>query len=212
MNVILIVSDTFRYDHVGANGNTDIRTPHLDDFAAQCVNFDNAYVGSFPTIPHRTDLLAGHYVYQTRGWAPLAPGEDTLATLLSREGYVNQMVVDHVQLFRPGMNFHQGFDGWQAVRGQAGEPYITDPVPVELPCAPEKIRMPEAAVRYLKNVHYRTHERDHFVAQTFSQAADWLERNYTHEKFFLYVDTFTPHEPWGPAAALHGHVRSRLRW
>jgi arylsulfatase A-like enzyme len=30
------------------------------------------------------------------------------------------------------------------------------------------------------------------------RACDWLERNYTHEKFFLYVDTFDPHEPWDP--------------
>jgi arylsulfatase A-like enzyme len=198
MNIILIVSDTFRYDHIGANGNPAIRTPHLDAFAAQSVNFDNAYVGSFPTVPHRTDLLTGHYVYQNRGWSPLPNGEATLATILGSQGYVNQMVVDHVQLFAPGMNFHQGFHGWQAIRGQAGEPYITDPVPVELPCAPEKIRMPEKALAYLKNVYYRTHERDHFVAQTFSQAADWLERNYTHENFFLYIDTFTPHEPWDP--------------
>ena len=118
MNIILIVSDTFRYDHIGVNGNPEIRTPHLDAFAAQCVNFDQAYVGSFPTVPHRTDLLTGHYVYQNRGWSPLPAGEDSLATLLGREGFVNQMVVDHVQLFAPGMNFHRGFHGWQAIRGQ----------------------------------------------------------------------------------------------
>ena len=217
MNVILIVSDTFRYDHIGVNGNPKIRTPHLDAFAAQCVNFDHAYVGSFPTVPHRTDLLTGHYVYQNRGWSPLPAGEESLATLLGRQGFVNQMVVDHVQLFAPGMNFHRGFHGWQAIRGQAGEPYITDPVPVELPCAPEKIRMPEAAVRYLKNVYYRTHERDHFVAQTFSQAADWLERNYTHDNFFLYVDTFTPHEPWDPPQHYTdmydpGYVGEKIFW
>ena len=217
MNVILIVSDTFRYDHIGVNGNPEIRTPHLDAFAAQCVNFDHAYVGSFPTVPHRTDLLTGHYVYQNRGWSPLPAGEESLATLLGRQGFVNQMVVDHVQLFAPGMNFHRGFHGWQAIRGQAGEPYVTDPVPVELPCAPEKIRMPEAAVRYLKNVYYRTHERDHFVAQTFSQAADWLERNYTHDNFFLYVDTFTPHEPWDPPQHYTdmydpGYVGEKIFW
>ena len=27
MNIILIVSDTFRYDHIGANGNPGIRHP-----------------------------------------------------------------------------------------------------------------------------------------------------------------------------------------
>ena len=28
------------------------------------------------------------------------------------------------------------------------------------------------------------------------KAAKWLERNYRREKFFLWVDTFDPHEPW----------------
>jgi arylsulfatase A-like enzyme len=29
-------------------------------------------------------------------------------------------------------------------------------------------------------------------------ACRWLERNYTHPNFFLWVDAFDPHEPWDP--------------
>ena len=47
--------------------------------------------------------------------------------------------------------------------------------------------------------HWET-ERDTFVARTMQRAADWLEANHTHEKFFLYIDTFDPHEPWDPPA------------
>src|SRR5215208_6965852 len=32
-NVVVIVADTFRGDHLGAYGNPRIRTPHLDEFA-----------------------------------------------------------------------------------------------------------------------------------------------------------------------------------
>lgn len=40
-------------------------------------------------------------------------------------------------------------------------------------------------------------EADYFAPKTMDTAADWLERNYRHP-FFLYVDTFDPHEPWDP--------------
>ncbi len=51
--------------------------------------------------------------------------------------------------------------------------------------------------QYLRNVSRRRYEEDYFPARTFSEAARWLEKNYKH-KFFLYIDTFDPHEPWDP--------------
>jgi arylsulfatase A-like enzyme len=41
-------------------------------------------------------------------------------------------------------------------------------------------------------------ESDHFAARTMAESAKWLEKNWKHDKFFLYVDTFDPHEPWDP--------------
>jgi arylsulfatase A-like enzyme len=46
-------------------------------------------------------------------------------------------------------------------------------------------------------VHWQS-EEDTFVARTMQDACRWLERNHTHDKFFLYVDAFDPHEPWDP--------------
>ena len=54
-NVIVIVSDTYRPDHIAANGHPDVYTPELDDWLARSVTFDQATVSSFPTIPMRTD-------------------------------------------------------------------------------------------------------------------------------------------------------------
>ena len=49
MNVIWIVADTFRRDHIGAYGNPTIRTPALDGLAARSVRFDGHYAAGFPT-------------------------------------------------------------------------------------------------------------------------------------------------------------------
>ena len=59
-NIILIVTDTFRYDNLGKKAARPVRTPELDRFAAErATAIEGFYMGSFPTIPHRTDLARG---------------------------------------------------------------------------------------------------------------------------------------------------------
>ena len=54
MNLIVIVADTFRWDHVsGACPNPQIQTPFIERFSKKCTIFDQFYTGSFPTLPHR---------------------------------------------------------------------------------------------------------------------------------------------------------------
>ncbi len=48
MNVVFIMNDTWRYDHVGANGNDWIRTPVLDQFARESAVFDRADIAINP--------------------------------------------------------------------------------------------------------------------------------------------------------------------
>ena len=50
MNVIWIMVDSLRPDHIGANGNPWIKTPNLDRFAAQSMVFEQAIQLSFPKI------------------------------------------------------------------------------------------------------------------------------------------------------------------
>ena len=70
-NVVVIVSDTLRRDHLGAYGNDWIRTPALDRLAPRSVVFDNHLIGSFPTMPARADLLTGRLSLTFMTWAPL---------------------------------------------------------------------------------------------------------------------------------------------
>ncbi|MFA0775964.1 MAG: hypothetical protein THHGLFOP_001490, partial [Candidatus Fervidibacter sp.] len=50
LNIVLVISDTFRRDHLSCYGNPRIRTPNLHRFAEMSVIFDRAYCGSFPTV------------------------------------------------------------------------------------------------------------------------------------------------------------------
>ena len=199
MNFIVIISDTLRRDFLGCYGNTWVQTPNIDALARESVVFDRCYTGSFPTMPMRADFMTGKYVFQNIGWAPLPPRTPTLQNVLRNNGYVTMLVTDHTQMLAPGMNYHQGFMGVEWIRGQASDTWITDPIEVKWPCAKEKLRQPENWVeRYYRNISRRRTEADWFSPQTFTKAMEWLDTNYTHERFLLYIDTFDVHEPWTP--------------
>ena len=199
MNIIVIICDTLRRDFLGYYGNDRMRTPHIDSLAAQSLIFDNAFIGSFPTIPLRAELLTGQHVFHTTGWAPLAPEQTTLQSSLQEQGYVTAMISDNIQYLNPGMNYQVGFNACQWIRGHQADRWRTSHTPVEFPCDPAKLRQPEMlVVPHLTNNRNRIHEREWHDPQTIQAAIDWLEENYLQERFFLYLDLFGIHEPWDP--------------
>ena len=173
LNVVLIVSDTFRRDHIGFYGNPKIRTPHLDSFAERAVVFDHAYPASFPTVPARADLMTGRFTFSYLGWSPLPRDEVTLAQLMTNAGYRTFGVADTPFVVRRGYGYDRGFTDYHWVRGQAYGPSRED-----------------------VTAGWRR-EADYFSPTTMRTAAEWIERNYK-DKFFLYIDTWDPHEPWRP--------------
>jgi len=198
MNFILIISDTLRRDHLGCYGNDWISTPHIDRLAEKSIVFDRAYAASFPTVPHRHDVFTGRYTFTHGAWAPLPRDEVILAEELGKAGYVSMMILDEPHIIENGYHYDRGFNGWQWIRGQESDRWQTAPARPRLPCSPQKLRNPDRLVAvHQRNIALRRCEEDTFVAQTMTQACCWLEHNYReHERFFLYVDTFDPHEPW----------------
>ena len=208
MNIIAIVSDTLRYDCLSCHGRQPygwdlehpLETPHLDAFAREAVIFDRGYQASFPTIPTRTDMFTGKLTYPHRGWTPLPEDETILAEELGKVGYQSMLICDTPHLIRDGHRFDRGFTAWHWNRGQEGDRAILADLPVSLPAPADKLRNPEQMLA----AHYRWRtanwksEADTFVARTMRDAEEWLHRNHGLDPFFLYVDTFDPHEPWDP--------------
>jgi arylsulfatase A-like enzyme len=201
VNLILVISDTFRRDHLGCYGNRRIHTPHLDRFAAEAVVFDQAFVGSFPTVPLRNDILTGRYTFTHKAWAPVGP-EPLLQEILGRHGVLTAAIADTPHPFAPAYNYQRGFHSWLQVRGQENDRYRTAPEAIRLPSDPAKLRAQGAALKqYYRNVADRRYEEDYFPAQTVRAGVRWLEENArAGQPFFLYLDTFDPHEPWDPPA------------
>ncbi|MDO8585760.1 MAG: sulfatase [Armatimonadota bacterium] len=197
MNFIVIISDTLRRDHLGCYGNDWISTPNIDRFASKSLIFDRAYSGSFATVPHRRDVMTGRFTVSYTPWAPLSPDEVVLAQTLGDAGYVSMMICDCPHILENGYHYDRGFTGFEWIRGQETDRWKTDARVREDACDPAKLRGPDTLLpTHRRNTADWRLESDRFAARTMSAACEWLELNRKQDDFFLYIDTFDPHEPW----------------
>lgn len=197
MNVILVMTDTNRYDNFSCYApDTRVRTPRLDEFARQAFVFENAYLGSFPTIPARQDLMSGNFSFTRYEWQPLPAETVTMQQVLSASGVVTQLIADNPHLVEMGFNYERGFDAWEWIRGQETDLWKTAPRRVKLPEVGNKMRTPFLVQGYLRNTAWWQKEEDRFAPRTIQAACRWLEENQDQPQFFLYLDLFDPHEPW----------------
>lgn len=89
-NILILYTDQQRHDALGANGNADIQTPHLDGLAAAGVNFDHCFVQNPVCMPSRASFMSGCYPSQlgiTHMGVPLPEDIVTLPHLLKPCGY-----------------------------------------------------------------------------------------------------------------------------
>ncbi|NOZ21680.1 MAG: sulfatase-like hydrolase/transferase [Planctomycetes bacterium] len=204
MNVILLVVDTLRYDHLGCNGNDWIRTPNLDRFAAEATVFDNSYTGSYPTIPHRTDVISGQYGAPFHEWLPLRFDKLALPQVLANAGYATQLICDTPHLINGGHNFDYPFHAWHLVRGNEVDRHWIDDRMSDLgPTQREQYVRANGTffptvLQYIRNNRTRRNEEEWPSPMLFSTVCRWLEDNKRRTNFFLWIDSFDPHEPWDP--------------
>ena len=202
MNIIVIMLDSLRQDHLGCYGNEWIETPNIDALAQESILFENAYPEGLPTIPVRTELFTGQCTLPFRPWQPLTKEDITAAELLGAYGYISALVTDTYHLFKPGMNLHRGFDVFRWIRGQEADAYRSGPADRDLKDytkpAMRGSRTERMLIQYLKNTTGRRNEHDYFPAQLISKAIEWIRDNTHQSRFFLWIDSFDPHEPWDP--------------
>ncbi|HWC16979.1 MAG TPA: sulfatase-like hydrolase/transferase, partial [Terriglobales bacterium] len=95
-NVILIISDQFRWDCIGAYGLNPLNlTPNLDAMATEGTAFLNAITNQPVCTPSRACLFTGNYTNRHGVWRnglPLPPESVTLAKLFRSAGYTANYV------------------------------------------------------------------------------------------------------------------------
>jgi len=216
VNVIVVILDSLRRDHVGAYGNTWIKTPNLDALARQSLLFTRPYPESIPTIPARRAIHTGVRTWPFRdwhpapddgfkpyGWAPVPEDQAVLAEVLSAEGINTNIVTDNLHMYRASYDFQRGFDTFDYIRGQERDQYrpmmpVSDARIDKVTVSGNVPDMREKMRQYLANTAYRKAEDDWFAPRVFTSAGEYLEQIKEAQPFFLVVDSFDPHEPWDP--------------
>ena len=206
MNVIVIVADSLRQDHLGCYGNSWIHTPHVDRLAAESLVCEHSYSENLPTGPTRTSWWTGRYGFTWREWTPLRTDDVLLPEVLWNHDVRSALVTDTYHMHKPGAGYGRGFDDVSYIRGQEYDPYVVD-IDVDLAKSPWHW-LPESGEnldgwvrhfeQYLRN-RTRVHDEETtYVAQTIRGAMNWIDRQSARDQLFLWVDCFDPHEPWDP--------------
>ncbi|MFC2123894.1 sulfatase-like hydrolase/transferase [Bacteroidota bacterium] len=96
-NIIYILADDLGYGDLGCYGQNEIRTPNIDNLAAQGMIFTQHYAGSTVCAPSRSSLMTGMHTGHTfirgnkevkpEGQWPLHTGAITIASILKKAGY-----------------------------------------------------------------------------------------------------------------------------
>jgi arylsulfatase A-like enzyme len=114
-NVLFIVVDTLRADHLPAYGYRAIQTPGLSAFEKDAVLFELAFANASWTRPSFASLLTGRYAssHGVMSKAASLPDQvETIAEAFSKAGYTTGGVVTNYNV-APFFNFQQGFDEYQ---------------------------------------------------------------------------------------------------
>lgn len=88
-NVLFVMCDQLRWDHLSCAGHPHLRTANVDALAARGVRFSQAYVQSGICGPSRMSAYTGRYVSShgaTHNRVPLSVGEVTLGWHLRESG------------------------------------------------------------------------------------------------------------------------------
>lgn len=189
-NIVLVLADDLGYGDLGCMGHPEIRTPHLDRFAAEGLRLTNCYSAGANCSPSRAGLLTGRTPYRLgiHDWIPflspmhLKAEERTIAAELRDAGYATAHAGKwHLNgMFnlpgQPQPRDH-GFDHWFSAQNNAlpshQDPYnfVRNGIPVGPQAGTSSKIVADEAIRWLRQDRDRT------------------------KPFLLYVGFHEPHEP-----------------
>ena len=191
-NIIVVMPDDMGYGDLGATGNKVIRTPNLDQLAADAASLTNFYVSPVCS-PTRASLMSGRYNYRTRvidtfkGRSMMEPEEVTVAEALRDAGYATGIFGKwHLGDNYPLRPQDQGFDEVLVHRG-GGLAQPSEPI--------------ENERRYTDPILFHNGEQVQMQGYCtdiyFDAAMDFIgESQKAKQPFFIYLPPNAPHGPY----------------
>lgn len=214
-NALVVMFDSLHYNYVGCYGNDWIKTPNMDRLAREGVLFENCYTEGLPTVPCRRAMLTGRYTLPVAGWVALSAEDTTIADLCWGRPIDSALIFDCPNYRLPKFGYTRGFDKAWFLHGHEGDYFYDEEELIHLNAEDyydetsgkayaEKVG--EGAYKgvvaelktFLRQRQHWKDKTDHIVWNTVDKAIEYLRQVDRTKQFFLWVDSFDPHEPWWP--------------
>jgi arylsulfatase A-like enzyme len=212
-NFIVILADDLGYGDLGVYGAEEIKTPNLDQMAAEGVRFTAFYSNSTICTPTRTAFLTGRYssrvgldfIIPLTGAGSdegLPASEVTLPEVLKSAGYATAIVgkwhLGHQDPYNPTLH---GFDTW------FGVPYSNSYNDGNIPL-------------YRDTQIIENPVDQNYLTQRYTEEAIAFIEDHAASPFFLYLPHTFPHVPLHAspdflgtsAGGLYGDVVEEIDW
>ncbi|MCK5557109.1 MAG: sulfatase, partial [Candidatus Hydrogenedentes bacterium] len=183
-NIVILLIDTLRADHLGCYGYDRNTSPEIDQLASEGVVFENAHAASSWTLPSTASMLTSLYPREhgamsiTHGISPMAV---TLAERLRQAGYDTAAFSANYSMVTVERGFDCGVDHFELFvkEGSAVSADVLN-------------RTRKLAEKYgeIKAVD---------AEELSSAALKWLDsREDTSRPVFMYLHYMDPHSPYEP--------------
>lgn len=189
-NVVVFLTDDLGWGDLACYGHERIKTPNLDQFAAEGLKLTQCYSACSVCSPSRSAILTGRTPYRNGVWRWIPEGsqyhlrtsEITIAEILKEKGYdtchtgkwhLNGLFNDEAQ---PQPDDH-GYDHWLATQNNAAPNHLNPENFVRNGVAAGRIEGPSAMI-------------------CADEAVNWIEsRKDSGNPFFVTLWTHEPHLP-----------------
>jgi arylsulfatase A-like enzyme len=217
-NIILIVIDTLRADHLSLYGYDRPTSPHLEELGEDSVVYRNAVSPSSWTLPAHASIFTGLYpsrhgahfteradnlegdLPETRRdslsptW-PLPESARTLAEILNDDGYRTAAAVANYSFLYPAFGLSQGFDHYQ---DRMRETRFFD-----------SLLFYNAARWFLYEDYVYQVGRKYRSAAEINRSALWFLDRAGTGPFFLFLNYMEPHAPYLPPSGYRDRFSGR---
>jgi uncharacterized sulfatase len=202
-NIIFILADDLGYGDLGSYGQKIIRTPHLDQLAAEGMRFTQFYAGNTVCAPSRSVLMTGLHMGHTRvrGNAGLEnpeaqmlrAGDVTVARVLQASGYTTALI-GKWGLGNAGDEGEPRKHGFDYSFGFLNQTHAHNHYPDFLWRNGERVALPNVVTQVgpVAGTGYATQRVVYASDLFFDEARDFIARSKTRP-FFLYLALTVPH-------------------
>jgi arylsulfatase A-like enzyme len=192
-DVLLIMVDTLRADHLSCYSGSPVQTPHIDQLASSGLRYANTFSQASWTRPSVATILTGLYPssHGAVHKADRLPDRvDTLAEMLQRGGYRTVGFANNANV-SAAFNFQQGFDEYHYL---APDFFFGASEAASQLAVYSGLRLVrERFLSHYVDVHHYYQPAEVVTATV----RDWLDhRPPGKEPLFLFVHYMDPHDPY----------------